>query len=60
MQDISWFRQGLVKHPRQPLVKHGGRSAATGKRLTSLVKRIRTALWQSPAIDREHNSGVGE
>jgi hypothetical protein len=34
--------------------------AGEAKRLTSLVKRIRTALWHGLPIDREHNSGVGE
>ena len=42
-------RQRLVNHPHQALVNHAGRCRASDFRLTSLLKRIRTALWQALA-----------
>jgi hypothetical protein len=41
------FAQGLVNHARQGVVNHAGRRRVIEARLTSLLKRIRRALWQA-------------
>jgi hypothetical protein len=50
--EFSEAVQGLVNHAGQGVVNHADECRAGDNGLTSLFKRIRTRLWQAPAIDR--------
>jgi hypothetical protein len=50
--EFSEAVQGLVNHAGQGVVNHADECRAGENGLTRLFKRIRTRLWQAPAIDR--------